>query len=971
MPILRPRLHAIVLLLAFAAVLPADAQGPDRARAITIQASGPAAPAPLTLDDYDGWKRITSADISPDGKWIHYAYAPNEGDDTLFVKAIDTNTVHRFVRGSQPSFSPDSRWVVFRVAPAEGRRGRGGAQGQRGQQPPAQPPQGRGGRGGGGASAPLQLMDLTSGETLELPGVANVSFSNDARLLVMTKTRPSGVEHEGADLVLRNLRTGTTRNIGNVSDHAFNESQTLLAYVVDAADKAGNGVYLLELATDKVTPLSTGEHTFSNLTWHNDSRSIAFLRGNTPEDMEQRSSMLHVARGVGGSKLETIEYDALEDADFPEGMVLSHLGGVRWSEDGTRIFVGIKEQREAFEEPDERANVDVWHYMDEDQQSVQERRANQARNFTWSSVFNVGPRKLVRLSDEEMPSVSPASTGKWGIGRDDQPYAFEPDWGGTRSDYYRVDLDTGERTPIVENLMRQMGTSPDGKTFIYWKDDKLIAHDLASGANTDLTPLAPVSFKDVTDDHPYELPTYGLVGWTEDGKSIVMNHRYDIWVVPLDGKTEATNLTAGVGTEQKIRFRIVSEGGGGGGRGGRGGGGGSRTIDLSETLRLSAYGDYTKKSGYFSLKAGQQPQPIIFEDMDIGAPIKADSADRILFTRQTFTEFPDYWLADNDAFRNPRKLTDANPQIVDYAWSPGRVLIDYTDSRGNQLQGTLALPAGYQPGQRYPMLVYFYETMSQQHHSFQMPRYDDRPHISTYASNGYLVLQPDIVYEIGRPGSSAVDDLTAAVEKVIELGYADPERIGLQGHSWGGYQSSYVLTQTDIFAAVVTGAPVTNLVSFYNELYKSSGSVQQGIVEAGQVRMGLGVTPWNAHELYESQSALHNVEKITTPFMILHGTADGSVDWHQGLEYFNAAQRVGKKAILLSYPDEGHHLSQRPNQKDFQIRMRQFFDHYLKGDPAPKWLTDGVPFIEKFRASPMDGLPAIRTSTDSGGPGGR
>jgi dipeptidyl aminopeptidase/acylaminoacyl peptidase len=254
------------------------------------------------------------------------------------------------------------------------------------------------------------------------------------------------------------------------------------------------------------------------------------------------------------------------------------------------------------------------------------------------------------------------------------------------------------------------------------------------------------------------------------------------------------------------------------------------------------------------------------------------------------------------------------------------------------------------------MLVYFYETMSQRHHSYQGPGYDDRPHMATYASNGYLVLQPDIVYTIGKPGTSALDDLTAAVEKVIELGYADPDRIGLQGHSWSGYQSSFVVTQTDMFAAVVTGAPPTNLISFYNTLYRSSGNIQQGITEVGQVRMG--TTPFEDFDLFVSQSPIHHAHKITTPFMILHGTEDGSVDYGQGLEYYAMARRLGKEVILMSYPDEGHHLSTKENRIDFQIRMMQYFDHYLKGAQKAKWMVEGVPFLEREYANPremMDG----------------
>jgi len=365
-------------------------------------------------------------------------------------------------------------------------------------------------------------------------------------------------------------------------------------------------------------------------------------------------------------------------------------------------------------------------------------------------------------------------------------------------------------------------------------------------------------------------------------------------------------------------------------------------------MMLSAYGEWTKKSGYFRMERGGMPQPVIWEDRNIGRIVKAEHADRIIYTVQTFEQFPDYWVSGLD-FSNRRQVTEANPQQSEYRWGR-RILVDFENSRGVRLQATLALPAGYREGQRYPMLVYHYEKMSQQHHSYSMPTYDDRPHMSEYASDGYLVLQPDIVYVEGHPGDSAMDCVGSAVRKVIELGYADPARIGLQGHSWGGYQSSFMVTQTDLFAAVVTGAPPTNLVSFYNTLYKSSGTVQQGIMEVGQVRMG--TTPFEDFDLYLSQSPIHHTGDITTPFLILHGTEDGAVDWMQGLEYYNMARRQGKEVILLSYPGEGHHLGRKENQIDFQIRMKQFFDHYLKGAEAPAWMTDGVSFLEKGQVPP-------------------
>ena len=319
-------------------------------------------------------------------------------------------------------------------------------------------------------------------------------------------------------------------------------------------------------------------------------------------------------------------------------------------------------------------------------------------------------------------------------------------------------------------------------------------------------------------------------------------------------------------------------------------------------MLLSAFGVRSKQSGFFTLDpAAERPRPLRMDDCRYGRPVKAEDADTVVLTRQTFVDFPDYHVTTPD-FAALEQVTDANPQQAEYAWGR-RVLIDYESQRGDELQATLTLPADYVEGERYPMLVYFYEKMSDRHHSYSAPRFDDRPQMSTYASDGYLVLMPDVVYVEGRPGDSALDCVTSAVHEVIDLGYADPQRVALQGHSWGGYQSSFILTQTDLFCAVVTGAPVTNLISFYNELYKSTGTVQHGIVERGQVRMG--TTPWDDMELYRSQSPVHNVRNIHTPFVILHGTDDGAVDWHQGLEFFNAARRHGKEAILLSYPGEG------------------------------------------------------------------
>jgi dipeptidyl aminopeptidase/acylaminoacyl peptidase len=963
-------LRAFVTGLVLATVAaPSTALGQARTRRQPRDSAAAAAdsgPKVLSLEHYGVWSRLTNAAIAPSGAWLAYTVQPNEGDMTITVTELDGDRVHTIPAGAAPqagrggggfggrgggggpTFSRDGRWAGYYVNPP----GRDSA--RRGARPGgATPP--RGGAAGQGArpARRFELLHLESGEKFPVPNAASFQFSNDARWLAVRTNRPQGdTARDGADLVLRELATGVTRNIGNVNQYAFDDAGGLFAYTVDAAERLGNGVYLLDLATGGIRALTTGARDYAQLTWSDEGTSLAVLSGDKAKDRKQKDNVLYAWTGLGTARSKAVVYDPAQDDAFPKGMVVSEFSGPEWSRDGSRIFLGIKEQEADPEENGEaKANVDVWHWRDTEAQSVQMVRIQQLRRATHPAVLHLDSKKFVQLGDDDMRSVQPTANGRWGIGRLDAPYRGEVSWGGSRADYYRVNVATGERMLIAKGLGRTMGTSPDSRWFLYLQDGHVFAYNLETGRATNIDQATGVSFVDAEDDHPYERPIYGVAGWTSDGRSVILNHRFDLWRLPLDGG-KGVDLTGGVGNAEQIEFRLVRfdengqpRGGGGGFRVG-GGGGDDEAVNLAQPQLLSAYGLWSKKSGYWRLPPSGRPAPLIWEDQAIGQVEKAADADRVMFTRQTFSEFPDYWVA-NTAFAAPRKVTDANPQLEDFVWSAGKVLIDYTNGKGQRLQGTLTLPAGYEPGKRYPMLVYFYEIMSNTHHRFSLPVYDDRPHISTYASNGYLVLQPDVVYQIGRPGTSALDCVTSAVNKVIELGYADPARIGLQGHSWGGYQSSYIVTQTDLFAAVVTGAPPTNLVSFYNELYKQTGTVQQGIMEIGQVRMGRDSTPWTAEEQYEDQSPLHNVRNITTPFLILHGTADGAVDWHQGLEYFNAARRNGKQVILLSYPDEPHHLGKKENQKDFQIRMRQFFDHYLKGAPAPQWMTEGVDQVDK------------------------
>jgi dipeptidyl aminopeptidase/acylaminoacyl peptidase len=884
----------------------------------------------LTLADYPQWKHILSPAICEHGNWISYSLRPNGGDAILYFKSLASDKMYEIPFGSGAKFSEDSRWAAYSIGVSR--------EEVKKLQKDKKPVPIKG-----------ELLNLVTGDKYTIENTSALGFSKNSKFLAAKKAQQDKTaKHKGTDLVLRNLETGLSQNIGNVGEYLFNKSGTMLAYTVDAASKEGNGIYLMKLMSGRFVPLDTGEADYTQIAWDKEGSALAVLKGKAEKDRWETDNIILAFTGLEGESFTRYEYDPSKDPEFPENMVISErvmpqrrrgFGGSRpsenraliWSEDLSRVFCGIKKQEKKPEKSkEELPNVDIWHWKDEQIQSVQAIRFEYDVNFTYRSVFLLKEKKFLQLANTNMRTITLTQDGNWGIGRDAMPYLSDVET--QQADYYLVNPITGERRAIVKGIRRSLGVSPHNRHFLYLKDKQLWIYDFAKGLTTNISAEAPVVFVDEEDDHPDEKSPFGLAGWTKDGKSVIVNHKFDLWLLPLDGKNPL-NISKGIGDKEEIRFRYVQldpE---------------EKFIDVAKPLLLSAYGEWTKKSGYYSLEVGDTPQKLIFADKSFGYPRKAKKADKILYTIETFEEFPDLYESGMD-FADANKVTDANPQQKDYAWGR-RILVDYTNSKGQKLQATLALPAGYEQGKRYPMLVYFYEKMSQRHHQYSMPTYDDRPHMSAYASDGYLVLMPDIVFEIGKPGTSSLDCVSSAVKKVIELGYADPDRIGLQGHSWGGFQTSFIVTQTDMFACVVSGAPPTCIEGEFNQVFKSSGNNNHSYYSRSQGRMG--TDPWKDHELYRSQSAIQNADKITTPFMLLHGTEDGSVDWIQSLEYYNAARYLGKEVIFLSYPGEPHHLAKEENQKDFQLRMKQYFDHYLKGQPMPDWMANGISYVKKKR----------------------
>ncbi len=882
----------------------------------------------LQLEDYSKWKRIVSTDISPSGEWFAYGLRPNGGDDTLFVKKTTeatNNYTYKIPFASAPTFSKDSKWVVYLIYPSKKAADKKRKARKK-------------------VFKTAELRNLITGDLMQFKRAQSMTFTEDGKYFAVALEKPESdkSKHKGKDLILVDLKTMATHNFGNVNEYAFNKKGTHLAYTVDASERLGNGLYLYDLTNKSLQNLDSDKKNYSNLVWDDANvlkekwksagTQIAVLKGKNIDSLQHRENSLLIVSDIHNNpKKTTLNTNKVNN--FPRKHVISEKGRLQFSNDGSFVLFGIKEQEEKIKmDKDTIANLDVFHWNDETINSVQRRRANRNRNFTYWASYQFKENIFTRLTDDSMRNLLFSRNTNYWIGSNPKPYINDVNWGVSPTDLYRVNLKTGKRDLLVKLIKRPLGYSPDGKFYAIQKDTAIHVIDLSKNTLTNVSNSAGINFMNLEHPYPHEKPPYGLAGWSKDGSSVILNHKYDLWMLKVDGSS-AKNITQGMGDKEEIRFRYQNL---------------DRNkpfIDTKKPMLLNAYGEWTKKSGFYELKIGKEPKQLIFDDYSFSRVMKAEKAEKVVFTKESFVEFPDYHASDL-TFTNPKRLTNANPQQKDYKWG-SKVLIDYTNSKGEKLQGTLTLPADYEEGKKYPMVVYFYEKMSDRHHRYYMPTYDDRPHGSTYASNGYLFFQPDNVYEVGKPGTSALDCITSATQKVIDLGYADPKRIGLQGHSWGGYQSSFILTQTDMFACVVTGAPPTDLESFYNNIYGNSGTNHVGIMEIGQVRMGRNVTPWNSREIYQRENPMFHAPKIKVPFMILHGTADGAVDWTQGLEFYNAARRLGKEVIFLSYPGEPHHLRREANQKDFQTRMKQYFDHYLMDKKAPKWMIEGIPHLKK------------------------
>lgn len=937
---------------------------------------------PLQLSDALSWKRIGNTALSRNGQWFAYRVGPAEGEGQVIVRQTQGDKEHKFPGGEGSfgslAFSDDSKWLTFSTAPGTRRGGRAGGAPQAAPTPPPQ--------------AKTVLVNLATGEKTEFEGVRRAVFNGEASTTfamhrspptpagasspplapaptpsIPGLTPPAPERAGGSDLILRDLATGTELTLGNVAEFAFDKTGQWLALAIDTHGQAGNGVQLRNMKTAALHQLDSGKATYQGLAWTEKGDGLTLLKG--VEDKAYRGKLYSVLAftGFGEAAPQKVVYDPHADKSFPIGMTISPNRSPSFSDDLSAVFFGIHELKKADPpatttapaKPDatakttpdkptkpgttptstaatparEKPDLVIWHWKDDRLQPMQQVQAGMDRTANDLCTYRLKEKKFLRLADASLRTVTPAAKQRWAVGFDDRAYLRQGNLDGQRyRDIYVVDLQTGQRKLALKKSRWFFGTSPAGTHFLYYDDGHFHTYDMATGKSVRITEGTAARFIDIEDDHNIDRPPTRPLGWSADGAQVLLSDGWDVWRFPTAGGT-AVNMTPD-GRKEGIRYRapIILDPE-------------AKGIDLTKPVLFSIYGEWTKKSGIARWAPGRDvPERLCWDDADFGGLTKARNAEVYLYTRQTWTEHPEYHVTD-DSLKPGRKITDVASQQAKVAWSSGARLLDYTSAKGDKLQAALFLPANYEKGKSYPTIVYIYEKLSQGFHRYTPPAVGGGGFNPTiYTSNGYAVLMPDIKYVINDPGMSAVWCVLPAVEAAIQTGVVDRSRVGLHGHSWGGYQTSFLITQTEAFKAAVAGAPLTDLVSMYSSIYWNTGSANQPIFESSQGRFTTGY--WDNWDAYVRNSPIFHAKKVKTPLLLLHNDKDGAVDFTQGIEYFNTLRRLDKPVVMLQYKGENHGLAKSANQRDYAVRMREFFDHHLLGKEAPAWLKEGVPHLK-------------------------
>lgn len=909
---------------------------------------------PLDHTVYDSWQSIGAKIISNNGQWSVYTITPQEGDAQLVIHNNKSGQQNTFSRAQGPLVTQDNRYVLYTIKPAFSDT----RQARIKKKKPAEMPK--------DSLGIINLETLAKGANA-LTIVPNVkSFKAPAKgsgiiayLLDIPADTTKGAkpappkappvgDDKGADakengiLVINDLSRQKVDTFKAVSDYIISKPGNKLLIEVTPEKKDStlrDALLIWDVATRKTDTLSRGKAARKQLTFDEDGQQAAWVTSrDSAKAPIQYYALNYYKTGQDSGHIAA-------DKNTPgliKGWSVSDNGNLFFSKNGQRLFFGtaaIPTPKDTTIVDFEVAKVDIWHYQDDYLQPMQLKNADREAKRTYLAAYTPATHRFVQLADTSLESITlPAdNNSNYVLGSSDRNNRVQIQWiGRTLKNAYLINIQDGSRKLIRDTLDGRYLISPGGN-YILWYDMAArhwFTYNVTSGATLNISKNIPTAMFDEEDDHP-DLPSeYGIAGWLQNDQFVYIYDRYDIWKVDPAGKQAPEMITQGLGRREQLRFRNIrldDE---------------ERFFKPSQTLLLETFQETSKYNGFYTASVTGKPKPpykILLEPVSYSEPIKAKNTAAYLFTKADYQHSPD--LYTGTSLDKATQISHINPQQQQYNWGTAE-LFKWTAYNGKPAEGILYKPEDFDAAKKYPVILYFYEKLSDGLYSYQPPApTPSRLNISFFVSRGYLVLAPDITYEDGHPGQGAYDYIVSGARALAQNNWADSTRMGIQGQSWGGYQVAYLITRTPLFRAAWAGAPVANMTSAYGGIRWESGMNRQFQYEHSQSR--IGATLWEKPALYIENSPLFHLPAVQTPLAIMANDADGAVPWYQGIELFTGLRRLGKPVWMLNYNNEAHNLVQRQNRKDIQRREQQFFDHFLKGEPAPQWLKTGVPATEK------------------------
>ena len=885
----------------------------------------------MTPETYAIWNTLNQSKISPNGDWVAYTITPGTGDRTLVLYNTRTGNEERYERSHSAEFDYNNTFVSFKTSISYDS---------------------------------LQSLKLKKTKKDKLPKDTiniislNAEFSDKVSsverfsmpeksggLIAMTikgksmKKDSTLVKDEnsenGLPLLVYDYNIDTFYNFDYVKDFMWAKTKNTLLINTTGNDSINhNQIGLFHFDTKDHQIIHTQKGEYFDLNINDDASMVSFLVDADTTKVKPRPYDLYLWKK--GQKLAQSIADN-GSSFIPEGWQISNHGSPIFSEKNDRLYFNIApipmmEDTTIVEE--DKAVVEVWHYEDPLLYTMQNVRSKREKERIYRVLYNIETSRFIRLNDQGDSElrINAKNNAPYTLSYDERAYQKNISWKGySYKDIYLTDVSNGSKRKIVTATDGTPNLSPHGKYAIWYarEDTSWVTYNIQQNKQTTITKGA---FYNEEDDRPTFPSPSGPVEWIGEDDNILMYDHYDLWLTSPDGRGKPVRLTDG--RENNVRYRLVRI---------------DREVThypADTTLLLKSFNTKNKDSGYVYLNLKDRSVTKI----ETGPYnyttriLKAEKSDDLIFTKEDFRTFPNLIHTQSD-FKNQKIISDVNPQQSEYAWGDIQ-LVEWKDDKGLLKSGMLLTPDNFDSSKKYPMMVNFYEKSSDRLHSHRAP-YPGRSTInySYWVNKGYVIFNPDVDYIDGYPGQSAYNDVISGVENMISRGFVDADRIGVQGHSWGGYQIAHLITKTDIFKCAEAGAPVVNMVSAYGGIRWGSGMSRMFQYERTQSR--LGATLWEKPDLYLENSPIFNIDKINTPVLILHNDNDGAVPWYQGIEFFVGMRRLGKPAWMLNYNGEPHWPVKKANRLDFNTRLEQFFDHYLMDAPMPEWMSKGIPAVEK------------------------